>query len=142
MSKNDDKIKSLLTSIDNKRKDLGTKPKPNWKTNAILKISGYDGVNINTVNSTDKCIKLASQILLEKSFCTEACKVLELPEQDSEQVSLLNDSLDDIKLRVKMIVWEAEKKKLQAMEKKLKDLRSTDAKTEDALDDISKTLGL
>ncbi len=99
-------------------------------------------MNLNTVNSTDRCIKLAAHILLEKSHYTEACKLLELPEKDSTQVSALNNALDDIKLRTKMVVWDDEKKKLEGLEKKLKDLRSTDAKTEDALADISKNLGL
>lgn len=142
MSNNDDKIKGLLTEINSKKKGLGEKPKALWKSNGLLKVGTADGVNINTINSTDKCIKIAAAILLEKSFCTEACKALELPEQDSQQAVVLNDWLDDIKLRVKMIVWDAEKKKLAGLEKKLKDLRSSDAKTEDALAGISKDLGL
>ncbi len=51
-------------------------------------------------------------------------------------------SSPDLKVRVQMIQWDAEKKKLTAMENHLKALRSEDAKTEDALEDITKTLGL
>jgi hypothetical protein len=138
---NDKKIKGLLTAIESKKKGLGTKPKPQWKTNGVLKIGSESGININTINSTDKCVWLVSQLLQEMSFAKEACKFLGLPEQDSKHLELFNDALDDLKLRTQIVVWEAEKKKLQGMEAKVKDLRSTDAKTEDALADIAASLG-
>lgn len=141
MSKNDDKIKALLTQINGKRDELGTKPKASLNTNGILRVLDSE-VNINTVNSTDALIKLAAKFLLEKSNYAEACKLLDLPEQNSKRLSLINDSLADIQLRAKIVCWEAEKKKLTALEKKLKDLRSADAKTEDTLADITKDLGL
>ena len=136
MRKNDDKIKKLLSEIEAKRKALGSKPRAIWKTNGVLL-----GTNINTINSTAKCIELAAQFVWDKYRYIEACKFLELPAQNSEEkISFLNDALDDIKLRCQMVLWDIEKKKLEAMENRLKDLRSEDAKTEDALADIEKSL--
>lgn len=136
MSKNDEKIKALLTAVDKKREELGTKPKAVWNTNGVI-----DGNNINTLNSTEKCIALASKLLIERSATSEACKLLGVDVAGSQRASYLEDALNDLKLRVKIINWDADKKKLQALEKQLKDLRSEDAKTEDALADISKLLG-
>jgi len=133
---NDKKIKDLLTAIETKRKALGSKPKAQWKTNGVL-----ESTNINTINSLDKCVFLASRLLQERSVTKEACEFLGVPQQDSERSSWINDALDDVKLRTQIIKWEAEKKKLQAMESKLKDLRSEDAKTADALADIASALG-
>lgn len=136
VKENDKKIKDLLSAVEAKRKQLGTKPKAHWKTNGVL-----EGTNINTLNSTDKCVILAAQLLQEQSFTTEACKLLGVKAQSSKRATYLKDAIDDLKLRVEIVQWEAEKKKLQAMEAQLKDLRSSDAKTEDALADIAASLG-
>lgn len=140
VSENDKKIKSLLTAVEKKRKELGTKPKPAQKTNGILKF-GSESVNVNTITSTDKCVQTAARLLQEKGLAEEACEFLGLPKSEIKHISGINDALIDLKSRTEIIVWESEKKKLQAMEARLKDLRSSDAKTEDALADISALLG-
>jgi hypothetical protein len=132
---NDKKIKELLAAVEKKRKELGTKPRLHLKTNGLI-----EGTNINTINTLDKCVVLAAKLMQEQSFTQEACRVLGVPEQNTERVTMLRNCLDDLKLRTEVIQWEAEKKKLQAMERKLKDLRSEDAKTQDALADIASML--
>jgi len=52
----------------------------------------------------------------------------------------LEDWFHDLKLRASMITWDLEKKKLNTLETKLSDLRSEDAKTEDALTGIMQEL--
>lgn len=141
--KNDDKIKNLLTEIDKKKSEIGSKPKAAWKTNGIIKIfdnSNINSYNINTVNSVTACVDLVSALLSQKTNYSEACKFLGVKELDSEKIFYINDAMDDLKLRNQMILWDVEKKKLDAMEKKLKDLRSVDAKTEDAINDIENEL--
>lgn len=138
--KNDDKIKNLLAEINNKKSKMGAKPRAQWKTNGVLKIAGSDGVNINTILSTEKCVELVAKLLSEKNNYTEACKFLGVKESSNEKISYINDSLDDLNLRNQVIMWDAEKRKLDLMESKVKDLRSADAKTEDALNDIEKEL--
>lgn len=136
-SANDTKIKSLLEAIESKKKAMGTKPKATWETNGVI-----NGRNINTINSVDVCVELASALMMTKGYYEQACDFLDVEVVESEAVKGINDALTDVKLRAKIIQWDAEKKKLQAMEKKLKDLRSEDAKTEDALGDIAGALGL
>lgn len=140
-TENDNKIKTLLTAIETKREQLGVKPKAAWKTNGVVNVSGTP-TNINTINSIDKCVKLASSILREQLSFKEACKLLEVHEKESEDFLLYNDLLSDIKLKVQIIKWDEEKKKLSQMEDKLKDLRSVDLKTEDDLANIAKNLGI
>lgn len=143
MSKNDDKIKELLTKISDKKEKLGTKPKANWKTNGLLDIDSTR-ININVINSLDKCIEIASKIIHEINLYRAACAALEIPSWESrdgdKRLTYIKDALDDIKLRTKIIVWENDKKKLVAMEKQVKDLRSADAKTADALSEIESSL--
>jgi hypothetical protein len=134
-TENDKKVKDLLAQIEKKRQELGTKPKAAWKTNGVLR-----GKNINTINEIGACISETSQLLLEREGIKKACDFLGVQEQKSAEASWLDDALDDLKLRAQIVVWEGEKKKLQAMEAKLKDLRSNDAKTEDALGDIAEAL--
>lgn len=139
MSNNDNKIKELLAQIDKKKSALGDKPKAHLKSNGVLKLSGKQ-VNIHTINTINACVLFAAEFVFEKQAHIEACKFLEVSEQSSERITQINEYLDDLKLRVKIINWEADKIKLDAMVSKLKDLRSEDAKTADALDDISKAL--
>ena len=140
VQENDKKIKDLLAAVASKKKELGTKPKGNWKTNGLLQTDSGK-VNLNTINSTDVCVELAALLLQKRSFTKEACELLGVPEKNSKSAKAINEALDDLKLRAQMIAWDAEKKKLQAMEAQLKDLRSTDAKTEDALASIASSLG-
>ncbi len=135
-TQNDAKIKNLLKAIDDKKANMGTKPKASWETNGVI-----NGRNINTMNSIDVCISLASELMLQKGMYDQACTFLDVDGNGSELVKGIDDALHDVKLRVQMIKWDNEKKKLTVMEKQLKDLRSEDLKTEDALASLEKELG-
>jgi len=138
-NENDVKIKTLLEAIEAKKIEMGSKPKSQWKTNGQI---GESKVNINTINSIEKCIYLCAEVLQQKSCYSEACLALGVQEKESTAIDLINDTIHDLKLKVSIIQWDLEKKKLSSMEEKLKDLRSQDLKTEDALADIKSNLGL
>ena len=139
MSDNDNQIKALLSKIEDKRKELGAKPRAVWETNGVI-----SGKNINTLNSIDNCFELTIQLIAERNSITAAADFLDLPELglSSSKAKYINNALKDLKLRVQILKYDDEKKKLVAMEKKLKDLRSEDLKTADALSDIAGSLGL
>jgi hypothetical protein len=132
-STNDAKIKTLLQTIEAKRESLGVKPKASWETNGVI-----NGRNINTLNSIEACVALASELMLQKGFYDTACAFLDVDGSSLDLVKGIDDALKDVKLRVQMIKWDNEKKKLTAAEKQLKDLRSEDLKTEDALSVLEK----
>jgi hypothetical protein len=131
-NQNDAKIKALLQSIEKKKEQMGTKPKPAWKTNGVI-----DERNINTINSIDVCIAMVSQLIGKKETYDKACEFLGINKDSSPDI---DDALSDLKVRTQMVQWDIEKRKLTAMETQLKNLRSEDAKTEDALSDIAKDL--
>lgn len=130
---NDAKIKALLQSIETKKGQLGTKPKAVWETNGVI-----NGRNINTLNTVEGCVALVSELLGQKGLYEQACTFLGVPAGDL--MKSVDDALSDVKLRVQMIKWDNEKKKLTVMENQLKDLRSEDLKTEDALASLEKEL--
>lgn len=131
---NDEKIKNLLSEIENKHKSLGQKPASgSWKTNGVI-----NGTNINTINSIDKCVAILTDILAKSNSIKEACKLLGI--DDSVYIAEYNDACSDITKRASVIKWDLESKKLKILEEKLKDLRSQDLKTEDALSDIAKMI--
>lgn len=136
---NDTQIKALLKAIETKKAEMGEKPRPRWETNCVVPVNG--GVNLNTINSVDRCIELVSQLLMQKGFYDDACKFLNVPNSDSTAINLINSYLADIKVRTVIIKWDAENKKLQAMERRLKDLRSEELKTEDELSELKDLLG-
>jgi len=140
-NKNDTKIKKILEAVTAKKKDLGTKPSGALKTNGLLTINS-NRVNINTVNSIEKVVELAAELLSYKSSYEEACELMGIPKKENPKASNIQNSLDDLKLRASIIKYDAEKKKLAGLEKQLKDLRSEDGKTSDELADISSMLDL
>lgn len=135
MAKNDKKIKDLLKSIESKKAKLGTKPRAAWRTNGILKYERPMYLNINTVNTTDKCVEALAYLLRERSFLKEAAELLGV-KTNVEEVSVTDDYIADFKLRASIVLWDGENHKLDLLEQKLKDLRSEDSKTEEALSDI------
>ena len=142
---NDKKIKDLLAAVEKQRKDLGAKPKSNWKTNGVLQGSEVTGIpvgrdtNINTIRSTEVCVALAAKLLEQKGFTKQACDFLGVKD-DIRRAKWIDDTLEDLKVRAEQLKWEAKKDRLKATEKQLKDLRSSDAKTEDALAGIAESL--
>jgi len=137
MSKNDDQISSLLKSVETKRAALGTKPRAAWKTNGLLKFEDGSHVNINTVNTIEKCVEAIAFLLKEQSFVKQASELLGVAYSNPT----FDDYIADFKLRAQMIQWDGEKRKLEVLEGKLKDLRSEDAKTADALSSLAAELG-
>lgn len=130
MSVNDNKIKEVLNQIELKKNQIGTRPRAAWKTNGLI---GDRQVNINTINTLDDCLTLATEIVQKQMARTEAAKLIELG--DERPINSM-DEIDDLRLRVSMIKYDREKKKLNTLENQLKDLRSNDAKVEDAISDI------
>jgi hypothetical protein len=133
-NKNDEQIRRLLQSIEEKKIQIGTKPKASWLTNGVI-----EERNINTITTVSDCIAIVSKLIGKKEACINACKFLEVLD-DFDYIEGINNSLSDLKLRTQMIKWDIEKKKLNALETQLKNLRSADAKTEDELENIIKTL--
>lgn len=136
MQNNDAQITQLLTTIETKKNQIGTKPKALLKSNGILKFDDGTHVNINTINDTERCLDIVSTLLSKQNFRKNAATLLDIPYVANN----VEDYLEDFKLRTKQIVWDNENKKLALLEQKLKDLRSEDAKTSDTLNDILKAL--
>lgn len=130
---NDEKIKVLLQTIDTKKGLLGSKPVGRLRTNGVI-----EEKNIHTISSIDVCVELASKLIGKKYAYEKACEFLGVEVRESGNE--IDDALEDLKLRVMILKWDIEKKKLSALEKQLKDLRSEDLKTEDALTAILKDL--
>lgn len=134
MSTNDTKIRELLVQIEAKKAQVGTRPRASWKTNGLI---GASKANINTISSVGVCLDLAAELLQKQEYKNKAAQLLEVPAEVDPDIA---DGLDDLKLRVSILKYETEKKKLTALEAKLKDLRSNDAKTEDAIAELANLL--
>lgn len=128
----DKKVKDLLALVEAKRASLGVKPKAVWKTNGVFSSPGGTA-NINTINTMETCIEIAARLIHEQDLIARVCEFFGVEIKDSERAEYLKDALADLKLRASIIQWDTEKKKLAAMEKKLKDLRSEELKTENEL---------
>lgn len=142
MSNNDKQIKTLLSAIEDKRTKLGDKPRMSLKTNGILKTDDGRSININTINSLDGCISAVASMIGFSNTYVEAAKLLDVEcEKPKYNGFPTEEWIEDLKAKASVIKWMKEDKKIKALEAKLKDLRSEDLKTADALDDIASALG-
>jgi hypothetical protein len=141
MSTHDKTVQTLLKKIEAKRQSLGKKPSMIWKTNAVLQIHGICEWNLNTVNNLPTLVECAAAVLRETNQFKEAAKVLgvETPERFIG-VYPTKDWISDLKKKAKIIQWNEQKKELDSLERKLKQLLSTDGKTAAALEEISTLL--
>ena len=142
MSKNDEKIREMIKLIETKKMSLGDRPRVAYKTNLLFKY-GADSkaVNLNTVNKIEECIRLVALLVTDRNSVKEASSLLAVPFEDIKYCGYtFEDWVHDFKLKSAALSWEEEKRKLDILESKLKDLRSEDAKTEDALSDIMKDI--
>ena len=139
---NDTRIKELLAKVEEQRKNLGEKPRAAWKTNGLFKGREGSGLNLNTVADKSTLVDALAVILEFNAARKSASEMLGVPFIPSTWNGYeIDDYVQDFKLRIAVLEWEAKKKVLIETEAKLKALVSEEARTEMALDDISKVLG-
>lgn len=136
---NDAEIKKYRQAVDVKRKELGIKPKLAYTTNALLDLDG-ERVNLNTLMNDEQCVFVTGKILGAVDIIKRANDTLGTDVTLRFGDFTAEQWIGDIKLRVQLLTWEAKKKKLTAMDKKLSLLMSDDAKTADAIADIAAAL--
>jgi len=136
---NDAKIKKFRKAVETKREALGSKPKVAYATNASLEING-ERINLNTLSTKERCVEVARGLLVIKQFTAEANKALGTYVSATIGGFAIDQWIDDVRLRVTLLTWESEKKKLNAMDKQLQELMSEGARTADAIADIAAQL--
>lgn len=136
---NDATIKQFRAKVEAKRTALGDKPKVAYTTNALLNMDGAK-INLNTL-TLDQCVDMTSRLLAMTHFNSEANERLGTDIKIKLGDFTADQWISDIKQRVTLLMWEAEKKRLGTLEGQLKSLMSEDAKTADALAAIAEQLG-
>jgi hypothetical protein len=137
---NDNKIKLLMNKVADKKSKLGSRPKVSWNTNGVYKFSGGH-VNLNVVKDVDQIIGYVSNLLQIRDYATKAAIALSIKAREPlYEGYLVSDWIEDFKKRIEVIEWEAEQLKIQALEKKLADLISEEAKTQMELEAIEKEI--
>ncbi len=144
MSANDKQIEQYRQAVESKREELGTEPRPAFITNQLLQLDPHDTakLNLNLLNDEAKCVDAVRLLMLQVQAHDAANEAL------GTNLKLLiggyssDDWITDIKSRLTVIKWKAEKVKLDKMDKKLQALLSEDAKTKNAIADIVSELEL
>jgi len=135
MNKNDERIEALLAKVAAKKKEMGTKKRPAWKTNCSYKSSG-GMLNIQVLDE-DGVVELAKDIIAESVDYNYARSKLGLdPKPYIFSGFDAEDWLEDLKFRIYQINYAKQEKELASLEKKLKGLLSQDKKTEKEIDDL------
>lgn len=142
---NDTKIKKFLKVVEEKRKELGTKPRARWLTNGLFKSPNGNGhFNLNTVTDAERLVDALAELVMLQEARKVASRMLGLEEPDFTDFKHdgynIGEWRDDFILRLQIVNYDKKKKELTKLEAKLKDLRSEDLKTADALDDIASML--
>lgn len=134
ITKQDKKIKTLLKTVEEKRKALGIKPRAKYFTNGQYD-DGTSRANIN-VCGINEVVRMYAEILSRDEFIQKALVALDIETSVDFNGGSIEDWKHDLSLRAKILNWIEEDKKIKTLEKQLKDLRSEEARTSDALDDI------
>ena len=140
MSKHDEKVKTMLDVLEKKRKELGTRPSGVLVTNGLLKFTDKDHININAITDIKVAANSLALILENKSAYENACKALGIESEYNYGGYSIEDWITDLKLRVKIIQWNAKQAEFNAISKKLDGLISEDLRTEKELGDIESLL--
>lgn len=141
MTKHDDKIKTLLATVEQQKAALGTKPRASWVTNAIFKYKDGTHLNLNTVRTSQPLVDALAYLLEKQGLQQAAANHLGVRlEPFSWEGYSLQEWMQDFKLRLDILHWEDKKAQLEATKKKLHALVSEEAKTEMELADIEKML--
>lgn len=136
---NDARISQYREAIEIKRSQLGEKPKLAYTTNALLELDGTK-INLNTLNSEEQCVGIVARLLALDDQMVNANKLLGTSVTLKFGDYRVGQWVGDIKLRVQLLKWEQQKKKLTEMDNQLKTLLSDDAKTADAIASIAAQL--
>lgn len=136
MHDNDKTIEDYRKKIESKRSKLGTRPKVTFESNGVL-ILKDEAFNLNTLD-VYSCKRVLADILIYKL----GVELVNNELNTNDPNDLLDNYLHDIKQRIVSLIWHEDKKKLNAMDKKLSDLLSDKAKTENTIKDIGKELNL
>lgn len=142
MAKNDDKIKALITKVEEQQGNLGSKPRGTWNTNGIFKYpGGKDFFNLNTIKDPQPLVEALSFLLEKELLHNQAAERLGVPVKpfiwDDKTIS---EWEGDFKKRLEIVNWENKKAQLEDTKKKLKSLVSEEAKTEMELANIESLL--
>lgn len=129
MNKNDQAIKSLLDTVENKKKNLGKLKRNPLATNGLFKFNENEWFNINTVSDKETLVKALAFLISRETTYTEACERLGVDGSFSWYGYAVEEWEADFKARIDAINWAEKKKSLEATKKKLNSLVSTEGKT-------------
>ena len=144
MSNNDIQINQYREKVEAKRTELGQQPRPMYNTNQLLQLDPTHNVklNLNLVNNVAHCVEVVRQLMVQSLAHDAANAALQTDVPFAIGGYTVDEWIGDIKARLTLINWKAEKVKLDAMDKKLAALLSEDAKTASAIADIAGELDL
>ena len=132
MRENDKSIIALKADIENKRKNVGTKPIFSPKTKCMF---AFNGVNYN--------INVLKQSELELLH-VQLNNLVESAEEFNYNLyidsCLVTDLIDDIKSKINVIKYNNDVKKFEQLENKLDSLMSEDIKTELTLKELAEAI--
>jgi hypothetical protein len=134
MNKNDEKILELKSQIIEKKKSVIKSKRFIPITNCSIELDGIR-YNIQTLDK-ESCISL----LVKLNSYKLSAKDLDLLEEYKISGFKIEEWIEDIKLKLDVLLQREEEKKLHSMEKKLEDLLSNEKKIEIEIADIESML--
>jgi len=142
MSKNDEKIKTLIAAVEKQKKDMGKRPRVSFETNGLFTTAEGKRLNLNTVGDSQVLVEQLASLLVAEVFNGQAAEMLGLEAPPITRANYsVADWTGDFKQQIKLLDFRVKKKKLDKLNEKLGKLMSEDARTANELDNIEKLLG-
>lgn len=127
MNKNDKKIFELKKKLENRKLELGDKPKITYKTNCVFNLFGQN-YNIHAMNSVE--LKLIFKML----------QMIDEPKLELNGFAIA-DYLEDISNEMIKINYNLKALEIKRLETGLDELISTEGKTSIEIEKIAKLIG-
>lgn len=135
----DERIAALQEKVAQKKKALKSTEKPNWQTNCMFKWPSNETTNLHTADENQIATIYAYLLRRQESF-KQALAELELKLEANHNGYPIVAWLEDLKTRLNIVQLSKNKKDLAALEAKLEELMSPEAKRAKALSEIEELL--
>jgi len=142
MNANDKQIEELIKVVEEKKAKLGKKKRSSLVTNGLFKYDDDNFFNINTISNIDTLVNALAYLLTRKDKYEEACRRLGVSIDFKWYGYTLEDWEEDFQARIDFIQWNEDKKSLDATQKKLDSLISSEGKTSMEIEKYKALLGV
>jgi hypothetical protein len=133
MSDLDKTTLDLIKDVENRKKEIASLKRPNYKTNCTFCWIENDiktFLNLHVVNDVEVLISIVAHLMSVEDYYLKAAKAIGVskPQLKKWQGFLISDWIEDVKTRINVVSLSEKKRKLELLENRLDKIISPELK--------------